>query len=90
MYREPSGQGGAFRQVGPSKVAVFVVLNSIGSIVDRQGRVVCGNRNPESGVRTPIGEGLKDGTGPRTGSRPGFPEEPKPRPSGETRRSPWS
>lgn len=84
MYREPSGQGGAFRQVGPSKVAVFVVVNSIGSIVDRQGRVVRGNRNPESGVRTPIGEDLKDGTGARKRDRdPDFPKDRARRPSGE-------
>jgi L-aminopeptidase/D-esterase-like protein len=38
-----SGQGGAFRQVGPTKIAVFTVVNALGSIVDREGRVVrCG------------------------------------------------
>ena len=41
--RQHSGQGGAFRQSGPTKVAVFTVVNSLGVIVDRQGRVVrCG------------------------------------------------
>jgi L-aminopeptidase/D-esterase-like protein len=35
-----SGQGGAFRQVGPTKIAVFTVVNSFGSIVDRDRRVV--------------------------------------------------
>jgi len=35
-----SGQGGAFRQVGPTKVAVFTVVNALGSIVDRNGRIV--------------------------------------------------
>jgi L-aminopeptidase/D-esterase-like protein len=48
---ESSGQGGAFRQVGPTKVGVFTVVNALGVIVDRQGRVIRGNRDPESGMR---------------------------------------
>lgn len=35
-----SGQGGAFRQVGAVKIAVFTVVNAGGAVVDRQGRVV--------------------------------------------------
>ena len=35
-----SGQGGAFRQIGPTKIAVFTVVNALGSIVDRQGNIV--------------------------------------------------
>ncbi len=35
-----SGQGGAFRQIGPTKIAVFTVVNALGSIVGRDGRVV--------------------------------------------------
>jgi L-aminopeptidase/D-esterase-like protein len=34
-----SGQGGAFRQIGPTKIAVFTVVNAGGSIVDRDGNV---------------------------------------------------
>src|SRR5262249_38955628 len=48
QYRERSGQGGAFRQVGPTKIAVFTVVNAVGAIIDRKGRVVRGNRDPES------------------------------------------
>ena len=48
---EPAGQGGAFRQVGPTTVAIFTVVNAIGAIVDRAGRVVRGHRNPETGGR---------------------------------------
>lgn len=40
---EPSGQGGAFRQIGPVKLAVFTVVNCLGSILDRQGRVIKGD-----------------------------------------------
>jgi L-aminopeptidase/D-esterase-like protein len=48
---EPCGQGGAFRQVGPTKVAVFCVVNALGVIVDWQGQVVRGNRDPATGRR---------------------------------------
>src|SRR5688572_7581283 len=39
-YRQHSGQGGAIRELGPVKVAVFTVVNALGTVVDRQGRVV--------------------------------------------------
>jgi L-aminopeptidase/D-esterase-like protein len=58
-YRERSGQGAAFRQVGSTKIAVFTVVNAIGAIVDREGKVVRGNRDPESGKRTPIDADLR-------------------------------
>ena len=48
---ESAGQGGAFRQVGPTKVAVFSVVNSLGAIMDRQGNVVRGHYNPQTGKR---------------------------------------
>jgi len=35
-----SGQGGAFRQVGDTKIAAFVVVNASGSITDRDGKLV--------------------------------------------------
>ncbi len=42
-----SGQGGAFRAVGPTKIAVFTVVNALGSVVDRSGNVVrCGRNDP--------------------------------------------
>lgn len=40
-----SGQGGAFRQIGPTKIAVFTVVNALGAVVDREGRVVRCHRN---------------------------------------------
>ena len=55
---ESAGQGGAFRQIGPTKVAVFTVVNAVGAIVDRQGRVVRGNRDPQTGERHHLMEGL--------------------------------
>ncbi|HEX9465477.1 MAG TPA: P1 family peptidase [Alphaproteobacteria bacterium] len=35
-----SGQGGAFRQQGPTKVAVFTVVNALGAVTGRDGRMV--------------------------------------------------
>ena len=46
---EGTGQGGAFRQVGPTKIAVFTVVNALGAIVDRNGNVVRGNYDPQTG-----------------------------------------
>src|SRR6266550_1810403 len=37
---EASGQGAAFRELGPTKVAAFTVVNAVGAIVDRGGEVV--------------------------------------------------
>lgn len=51
-WREVSGQGGAFRQIGPVKVAVFTVVNASGAIHNRNGIVVRGNRNPETNERS--------------------------------------
>ena len=48
---ELSGQGGACRTVGPTRVAVFTVVNAYGAIIDRSGNVVRGNRDPKSGER---------------------------------------
>jgi len=84
MYREPSGQGAAFHQLGPTKVAVFVVVNAVGSIVDHRGRTVRGNRDPESGVRTPISDDLKAGIGAKKrGCDPDSPKDRAHRPVGE-------
>jgi L-aminopeptidase/D-esterase-like protein len=54
-----SGQGGAFRAVGPTKIGVFTVVNALGTIVDRNGRVVrCRRNSPGSGCPL-IAEQLK-------------------------------
>jgi L-aminopeptidase/D-esterase-like protein len=47
---ESAGQGGAFREIGPTKVAVFTVVNAVGAIVDRDGRVARGHVGP-AGIR---------------------------------------
>lgn len=58
---EPSGQGAAFRQHGPTKIAVFTVVNAVGAIVDRNGMIVRGNLDPVTGNRHSIVEGLVQG-----------------------------
>jgi L-aminopeptidase/D-esterase-like protein len=56
---ESSGQGAAFRQIGPTRVAVFTVVNAVGAIVDRRGNVVRGNLDPKTGERLHLVEGLE-------------------------------
>jgi L-aminopeptidase/D-esterase-like protein len=54
---EKTGQGGAFRQIGATRIAAFIVVNAAGVMLDRQGRVVRGNRDPQSGERRhPVAE----------------------------------
>ena len=56
-YRsEHAGQGGAFREVKGVKVAVFTVVNAVGAIVDRQGRVVRGSLEPRTGERPRVAD----------------------------------
>lgn len=61
-YMESAGQGGAFRQIGRTKIAVFTVVNSVGVIVGRDGHVLRGNFDPESGRRTTFAQDLMNGT----------------------------
>jgi L-aminopeptidase/D-esterase-like protein len=57
-YRgESAGQGGAVTTSGTTRVGVFTVVNALGAIVDRTGRVVRGNRD-ESGHRASLAEGI--------------------------------
>jgi 6-aminohexanoate-oligomer endohydrolase len=44
-----SGEGGAFRQIGETKIAAFVVINASGAITDRSGHMVSCHRNPAWG-----------------------------------------
>ncbi|MGG7509988.1 P1 family peptidase [Plantibacter sp. YIM 135249] len=48
---EFTGQGAAFRQVGDVKVLVVTIVNPYGVIVDRDGRIVRGNFDRETGTR---------------------------------------
>lgn len=80
--RERGGQGGAFRQIGPIKVAVFTVVNALGVIVDRQGQVVRGGLDQRTGVRTTP---LQDAEGILEGQEAGLQTDVPPLPGGLTR-----
>lgn len=41
-----SGQGAAYRQIGPIKIAAFVVVNALGALVTRDGKLAACNRDP--------------------------------------------
>jgi L-aminopeptidase/D-esterase-like protein len=49
---EATGQGGAFLEVGTTKLAVFTAVNAAGAIVNRQGEVVRGDFDPKTGRRS--------------------------------------
>ncbi len=48
---ESTGQGGAFRQIGATKLAVFTVVNAMGAIYNRKGEIVRGNLDKKTGKR---------------------------------------
>lgn len=53
-WAEYGGQGAAYGTVGRARIVVVTVVNAIGVIVNRQGEIVRGNRNPETGERAYI------------------------------------
>jgi L-aminopeptidase/D-esterase-like protein len=55
-----SGQGGAFRQVGMTKIAAFTVVNAYGAVTDRAGRLVACNRPKSWGNLTATSELLRN------------------------------
>jgi L-aminopeptidase/D-esterase-like protein len=57
---EPAGQGGAFRQVGETRIAVFTVINAVGAVVDREGNVVRGHLDAASGTRRALIAGVEE------------------------------
>jgi L-aminopeptidase/D-esterase-like protein len=59
-FMERSGQGAAFLDLGSTRLAVFSVVNARGVIVNREGRVVVGNRDPH-GSRTSVATALSGG-----------------------------
>lgn len=58
-FSERAGQGAAFRQVGATKVLVFTVVNSLGAIVNREGKIVRGLRDAQTGARLTQAEALR-------------------------------
>ncbi len=70
---EPAGQGGAFRQLGTVRVAVFTVVNAMGALIDRAGTVVRGHVDRASGRRLTAAEGVERGLRAGGGADPGSP-----------------
>jgi L-aminopeptidase/D-esterase-like protein len=58
-HGEPGGQGGAFRRIGDTRIAVFTVVNAVGAVVDRDGNVVRGHFNRPTGARRALVEGIE-------------------------------
>ena len=56
---EPAGQGGAFRTLGATRIAVFTVVNAVGAIVDRDGAVVRGHLDRATMTRGPLVAGIE-------------------------------
>lgn len=70
---EKGGQGAAFYQANGAKIAVFTVVNSVGALIDRNGRAVRGHLNPTDGRRYRVDEvpgavNRHDSTGPPPGN----------------------
>ncbi len=58
LHAERAGQGAAFREVGGVKFFACTVVNALGAVYDRSGRIVRGNLDPETGQRLPALEEL--------------------------------
>jgi L-aminopeptidase/D-esterase-like protein len=72
-----SGQGAAFRQVGPTKIAVFTIVNALGTVVDRQGRVVrCREQEWHGGDCGTIADRIARRTSKETAAAMVLPEGP--------------
>ena len=56
---EQAGQGAAFREVGGIRIFACTVVNAIGVVFDRDGKVVRGHRDPDTGRRTTFAEDLE-------------------------------
>lgn len=57
---ETSGQGAAFRQFGETRILAITVVNALGGIFDRDGRIVRGFRNRDTGERKPMADFMAD------------------------------
>ena len=71
IRRELAGQGGACARRGETRVAVFSVVNSVGAICDRSGRVVRGHLDPQTGRRLPFTDRPAEAKGPQAGPNEG-------------------
>ena len=59
-HAEPGGQGGAFRAIAATRIAVFTVVNAVGAVVGRDGKVVRGHFDRPTGERRALVEGVEE------------------------------
>lgn len=57
-YAERSGQGAAFGRVAGLRIFALSVVNAVGNVLDRSGRIVAGSRDPRTGERLAVTDGL--------------------------------
>ncbi len=67
---EPGGQGGAVRDFGEVKLAVFTVVNAIGAVVNRNGEVARGHLDRQTGERSHLKDDLEATLGASDSGRP--------------------
>nr|WP_246730506.1 P1 family peptidase [Methylobacterium sp. 2A] len=72
-----SGQGAAFREIDGIKVAAFVVVNALGSVVDRQGKVLSCHPAPNWHGQPGIAALMSNVSASRSANRE-TPQEPGP------------
>jgi 6-aminohexanoate-oligomer endohydrolase len=63
---ESAGQGGAWRQIGATKIAVFTVVNAIGAIINRTGEVVRGHLDRRTNTRRSLATQVEAASGIET------------------------
>ena len=68
-FAEQSGQGAAFRRVAGIRLFALSVVNAVGNVLDRGGHIIAGSRDPRTGERVPVTEGLPNLATPRPSRR---------------------
>ncbi len=68
-WAERSGQGAAFGRVAGMRLFVLSVVNAVGNVLDRGGRIIAGSRDPRTGERVPVTAGLLRTQPPRRAPR---------------------
>jgi L-aminopeptidase/D-esterase-like protein len=68
-FAEQSGQGAAFGKVAGMRIFALAVVNAVGNVLDRGGRIIAGSRDPRTGERLAVTDGLLRVTPQRAGRR---------------------
>jgi L-aminopeptidase/D-esterase-like protein len=55
-YAEPGGQGATFLEVRGVKLFALAVVNAVGNVLDDDGTIVAGSRDPKTGARAAIAD----------------------------------